>query len=92
LEGETAVAFATAKDLRTRTRQLLEMVRAGERLVITFRGRPVAVMSPASDDSEALDDLRTIDDAWPDIVRTLRKSRPAFPTPEAAMRASRRRP
>ena len=85
------MAFATAKDLRTRTRQLLEMVRAGERLVITFRGRPVAVMSRASDDSEALEDLRTFDDAWPDIVRTLRKTHPAFPTPETALGASRRR-
>jgi len=90
--GETAVAFATAKDLRTRTRQLLEMVRAGERLVITFRGRPVAVMTPTGEGFEALEDLRTFDAAWPDIVRALRKSRPAFPTPEAAIRASRRRP
>jgi prevent-host-death family protein len=83
--------FATAKDLRTRTKQLLQMVRGGERVVITLRGRPVAVMSPATRAPDALEDVRSFDEAWPDIVRTLRKTRPAFATPEAALRASRRR-
>lgn len=29
--------FATAKDLRLRTRELLDLVRLGERVVVTYR-------------------------------------------------------
>lgn len=34
------------RDLRNHTAQLLERVRAGERVVITNRGRPVAALVP----------------------------------------------
>lgn len=83
--------FATAKDLRTRTRELLKIIQAGERVIVTYRGRPVAVMSPVSDVAEETEDLRPFTRAWPDILRTLRATRPAFRRPEDALKASRRR-
>ncbi|MBI5526904.1 MAG: type II toxin-antitoxin system prevent-host-death family antitoxin [Deltaproteobacteria bacterium] len=37
---------ATAKDLRVRGRELLDAVDRGERVTITFRGRPRAILVP----------------------------------------------
>ena len=37
---------ATAKDLRQRTAALLEDVRKGERVLVTYRGKSVAVLAP----------------------------------------------
>ena len=38
---------ATAQDLRRKTAALLEDVRRGQKIVITHRGKSVAVLSPA---------------------------------------------
>jgi len=40
---------ATAKDLRQKTAALLEEVRRGRRVVITYRGKSVAVLAPVED-------------------------------------------
>lgn len=37
---------ATAKDLRQRTSMLLETVRRGQEVVITYRGKRIAVLAP----------------------------------------------
>jgi prevent-host-death family protein len=37
-----------SRDLRNRTRSLLERVGAGERITITVDGRPVAVLEPVA--------------------------------------------
>lgn len=37
---------ATAKDLRQRTSTLLDTVRRGQEVVITYRGKRIAVLSP----------------------------------------------
>jgi prevent-host-death family protein len=37
---------ATAKDLRFHSRELLETVKRGEEVVITFRGKPCAKLVP----------------------------------------------
>ena len=37
---------ATAKDLRQRTSALLDTVRRGREVVITYRGKPIAVLAP----------------------------------------------
>lgn len=37
--------IATARDLRFRTSDLLSAVRRGEEVVITFRGKPTALLS-----------------------------------------------
>ncbi len=38
--------IATARDLRFRCKELLESVRRGEEVVITFRGKPCAKLIP----------------------------------------------
>jgi prevent-host-death family protein len=40
---------ATAKELRTHASAILERVRKGEEVVITMRGKSIAVMKPLSD-------------------------------------------
>jgi prevent-host-death family protein len=37
---------ATAKDLRQRTSALLDSVRRGQEVVITYRGKRIAVLAP----------------------------------------------
>lgn len=37
---------ATAKDLRQKTAALLDQVRRGQEIVITYRGRRIAVLAP----------------------------------------------
>ena len=39
---------ATAKDLRQRTAALLDAVRRGQEVVITYRGQRIAVLAPLS--------------------------------------------
>jgi prevent-host-death family protein len=38
--------LATAKDLRQRTATLLDTVRRGQEVVITYRGKRIAVLAP----------------------------------------------
>ena len=38
---------ATAKDLKQKTAALLEQVRRGQKVTITYRGKSVAVLAPA---------------------------------------------
>jgi prevent-host-death family protein len=40
------MAEVASRELRNRTRALLERVEAGERMTITVDGRPVAVLAP----------------------------------------------
>jgi prevent-host-death family protein len=44
----TRVRTATAKDLRHRTAAVLSEVRRGREVVITYRGKSVAVLAPVS--------------------------------------------
>ena len=37
---------ATAKDLRQKTSELLDSVRQGQKVVITYRGKQIAVLAP----------------------------------------------
>jgi prevent-host-death family protein len=83
--------FITAKELRTRTRQLLEEAGHGEAIAVTFRGRPLAVLVPFV--SPEIDEklVRPFNQAWPDIEAALATSTPAYSSPEEALRRSRRR-
>jgi prevent-host-death family protein len=49
---------ATAKDLRQRTSALLDTVRRGQEIIITYRGKRVAVLAPL--DRIAHKDLKPI--------------------------------
>ncbi len=43
---------ATAKDLRFHSKELLDTVKRGEEVVITFRGRPCAKLVPYKENNE----------------------------------------
>ena len=74
---------ATAKDLRFRTKELLEFVRRGEEITITYRGKPCAKLVPLSDQEDEGSDNELFG-IWrdyevtkdvADYVRSLRKGR-----------------
>lgn len=74
---------ATAKDLRFHSKELLETVKRGEEVVITFRGKPCAKLIPF-DEVNLAEDGNELFGIWSDyddtsdvnkIVRDLRKSR-----------------
>ena len=68
----------TAKELKQKTGEMIRRVKSGERLTITYRGKPVAVMkSPAGDQAEDLK-LRPFDEAWGDIEKALERTKPGF--------------
>ena len=76
---------ATARDLRFHSRELLETVRRGEEVVITYRGKPCARLVPFEEESGADADAgRRLFGIWRDhddsrdveaYVRELRKGR-----------------
>jgi antitoxin (DNA-binding transcriptional repressor) of toxin-antitoxin stability system len=69
----------TAKHLKQKTGEIIKRVRLGERVTITYRGKPVAIMAPPSnDETEVLGKLRSFDEAWADIEKTLENTKPEF--------------
>ena len=69
----------TAKQLKQKTGEMIRRVRSGERLTITYRGKPVAVLAPSPNkDTDVLEKLRPIDEAWTDIEKTLGMTEPGF--------------
>ena len=69
----------TAKQLKQRTGEIIKRVKSGERLTVTYRGKPVAVMAPpTNEETGALQKLRSFDEAWADIEETLGKTKPGF--------------
>ena len=74
---------ATAKDLRFHSRELLDTVKRGEEVVITYRGRPCAKLVPYQKEEKKIkkDELFGIWKEHEDIqhveeyVRNLRKGR-----------------
>lgn len=69
----------TAKQLKQRTGEVIRRVKSGERLTVTYRGKPVAIISPSTTgETKTLKELRSIDEAWADIEKTLEKTKPGF--------------
>ena len=74
---------ATAKDLRFHAKELIETVKRGEEVVITFRGKPCAKLVPF-DDEKGESSENPVFGIWKDheqssdvdaYVRSLRKGR-----------------
>jgi prevent-host-death family protein len=81
----------TAKQLKQKTGEIIRRVRSGERLTVTHRGRPVAVMLPPQDENEALlEGLRPFDQAWEEIEASLERTKPEFRNWREAMKWTRR--
>jgi prevent-host-death family protein len=69
----------TAKQLKQNTGEIIRRVKSGERLTITYRGKPIAIIAPPTNaETEALKELRSFDEAWGDIEKTLGKTKPEF--------------
>ncbi len=69
----------TAKQLKQRTGEVIRRVKSGERLTVTYRGKPIAVIAPpTTKELKALEELRPLDEAWGDIEQTLEKTTPEF--------------
>ena len=75
---------ATTKDLRLHTRELIAATERGEEVIITFRGKPRAMLTPVRQESarssgrNPLFGLRADDDRQASVdnqVRALRKPR-----------------
>ena len=69
----------TAKQLKQRTGEVIKRVKSGERLTVTFRGKPVAVITqPPTEETETVAALRPFDKAWEDIEQVLGQTTPEF--------------
>ncbi len=85
------INFTTSKELRQKTGNILAEIQKGERYVITYRGKPVALMLPFL--AEKAENLvpRAYEEAWQDIELTLQESEAEYESWEEAINASRRR-
>ncbi|MGD8382738.1 MAG: type II toxin-antitoxin system prevent-host-death family antitoxin [Syntrophobacterales bacterium] len=79
----------TAKQLKERTGDIIKRIKAGERLTLTHRGKPVAVINPLSEEQRISSILRSFNEAWEDIERALEKTKPPFKSWKEAIRWAR---
>lgn len=69
----------------------MRAISRGERVVITLRGRPFALISPIAAESLEKVSLRSFEEAWKDIENTLKRTKPEFKNAKEAMGWTRRR-
>ncbi len=81
----------TAKELKNRTGDAFRAVSRGERVLLTRRGKTVAVLVPV-DFPNREDEVLPYDQAWREIEAALAASQPEYASLEEAMSRSRRRP
>lgn len=69
----------TAKHLKQKTGEIIKRVKSGERLTLTYRGKPVAIITPSTEkEKKVLDGLSSFEEAWKAIEESLEKTEPAF--------------
>lgn len=69
----------TAKQLKQNTGEIIKRVKSGERLTLTYRGKPVGIIGPSkAEKTITMEEIRSFDDAWEDIEKTLGKTKPPF--------------
>ena len=69
----------TAKQLKQKTGEVIKRIKSGERLTLTYRGKPLAVIEPTTDkDIQKLDKVSDSVKAWDCIESTLDSTRPEF--------------
>jgi len=81
----------TAKELKNRTGDAFRAIARGERVMLTRRGKTVAVLVPV-DFPTVEDEVLPYDEAWQMIEDALAASEPEYASLEEAMSRSRRRP
>lgn len=76
--------YATAKDLRFYSKELLDAVKRGEEVIITYRGKPYAKLVPLNESKQNVDKKSKLFGIWKDYdftssvddyVRNMRKGR-----------------
>lgn len=69
----------SAKQLKQNTGEVIRRVKSGERLTLTYRGKPIAVISPQETvDQEIVKNMKPFEEAWADIELSLEKTKPEF--------------
>lgn len=81
----------TAKNLKNKTGEAMRAISRGEKVVVTLRGKPFALISPVNAESLKEVSLRPFKEAWSNIEDTLKKTRPRFKNVREAMAWTRRR-
>lgn len=82
----------TAKELKNRTGEALRHVARGGKVLITRRGKPLAVLGPAGEGgSREPEAIRPPAQAWAAIEARLKATKPPFASWREALRWSRRR-
>lgn len=82
----------TAKQLKQKTGEVIKRIKAGERLALTYRGKLLAYIEPASDKStKATDQVKEYQKVWEDIESKLEETAPEFKDWQEATRWVRKR-
>ncbi len=69
----------TAKQLKQKTGEVIKRIKSGERLILTYRGKPLAVIEPAFDKpNKAAEQVKEFQKAWDNIESTLNQTTPEF--------------
>jgi prevent-host-death family protein len=69
----------TAKQLKQKTGDVIKRIKSGERLTLTYRGKPLAVIEPATDNNiNKLNKVSESVKAWEKIESTLNSTTPEF--------------
>ena len=69
----------TAKQLKQKTGDVIKRIKSGERLTLTYRGKPLAVIEPTtSKDINEQNKIRDSAKAWDRIESTLDSTKPEF--------------
>jgi prevent-host-death family protein len=69
----------TAKQLKQKTGEIIKRIKSGERLILTYRGKPLAVIEPTTE--KDIKGIRNVSDAvkaWERIESTLNTTSPEF--------------
>ena len=80
-----------ARDLKNQTGKVLGLVRSGQKVLITMRSKPFAVLSPVTEEESKAAGLRPYEEAWADIETMLRSTSPAFSSVNEAIKWTRKR-
>jgi prevent-host-death family protein len=69
----------TAKQLKQKTGEVIKRIKSGERLILTYRGKPLAVIEPATErDIKEIPNVSDAVKAWERIESTLNSTSPEF--------------
>lgn len=81
----------SARELKNKTGRILRLVVEGQVVLITKNRKPLAKVTPLTDEDLEKLSLRPFALAWQDIERSLDTSKPRFRSLAEAMQWSRRR-